>query len=316
MTQTAWERLGPIFRAEGQRPWMRTHAQMPHAEPIEGSVLRVYFTCRDEANRSHIAWLVVDLERPSEILELSAEPLLSPGPDGRFDDVGVMSSCLVDTGVERRFYVIGWNLRTTVPMHLSIGLATGPSGGAPRIEHRLAGPVLDRNPANPYYVTCPWVLPDGASGWRMWFTSGLDWGQAPGGAPASRYNVWHARSPDGIAWTPDPAAALDLVHPRELAVARPLVVRDPGLWRMWTSYRGEDFDYRIGYAESEDGAAWTRRDDHPLALAASGSGFDSMAACYPYVFDHGGERWMLYCGDGYGRAGFGLARLKRESLHG
>ena len=79
MTGTAWERLGLIFRAEGQRPWMRTHAQMPHAELIEGSVYRVYFTCRDEQNRSHVAWLVVDLERPSEVLELAAEPLLAPG---------------------------------------------------------------------------------------------------------------------------------------------------------------------------------------------------------------------------------------------
>ena len=31
---TAWERLGLVFRAEGQRPWIRTHSQMPHAELI------------------------------------------------------------------------------------------------------------------------------------------------------------------------------------------------------------------------------------------------------------------------------------------
>jgi hypothetical protein len=306
VTGTAWERLGPIFRAEGQRPWMRTHAQMPHAEWIEGSTFRIYFTCRDEQNRSHIAWLVVDLERSHEVLDLSPKPLMAPGPAGRFDDVGVMSSCLVKAGSERRFYVIGWNVRTTVPMHLSIGFAAGPAEGPPRIDRRLAGPVLERNPVNPFYVTCPWVAEDPAGGWRMWFTSGLAWGEGP----ASRYNVWRARSPDGIAWTPDAEATLDLAHPRELAIARPMVIRDPDLWRMWCCYRGEDFDYRIGYAESEDGARWTRRDDHPLALPASGSGFDSSAASYPFVFDHGGERWMLYCGDGYGRAGFGLARLR------
>lgn len=312
MTGAAWERLGLMFRAEGQRPWMATHAQMPHAEQVEGSLYRIYFTCRDAQNRSHIAWLTADLEHPSEVLDLAAEPLLAPGPVGRFDDVGVMSSCMVEAEGERRFYVIGWNVRATVPMHLSIGLATGPAGGTPRIGRRLEGPVLERNPANPYYVTCPWVAADGQGGWSMWFTSGLGWGVGPGGRPASRYNIWRATSPDGIRWTPDAEASIDLCHPRELAIARPMVLRDPGVWRMWSCYRGEDFDYRIGYAESEDGERWTRRDDAPLALPPSGLGFDSTAACYPYVFDHGGERWMLYCGDAYGQAGFGIARLGRS----
>lgn len=310
MTGTAWERLGLVFRAEGQRPWMRTHSQMPHAERIEGSVFRVYFTCRDERNRSHIAWLAVDLERPSEILELASEPLMGPGRVGRFDDVGIMSSCMVETGGERRFYVIGWNIRTTVRMHVSVGLATGPAAGPPRIGRLLAGPVLDRNPANPYYATCPWVARDDDGGWRMWYASGLDWADGADGRPATRYNIWHARSPDGVVWTPDREATLDFAHPREVAVTRPLIVRDPGVWRMWQCWRGEDYDYRIGYAESDDGVRWTRRDDDPMALLASGSGFDSEAASYPFVFDHGGERWMLYSGDAYGQAGFGLARLR------
>ena len=314
MNATAWERLGLVFRAEAQRPWMRTHAQMPHAEWIEGSVHRIYFTCRDAQNRSHIAWLVMDLERPSEVLELASAPLMAPGPIGRFDDVGIMSSGMVKTEGERRFYTIGWNVRTTVPLHVSVGLAAGPAEGPPRIERRLPGPVLERNPWNPYYVTCPWVARDDTGGWRMWFASGLDWAEGAGGKPASRYNIWHARSPDGVAWTPDPEVTLDLVHPGELAVTRPLVIQDPDLWRMWHCWRGEGYDYRIGYAESPDGVSWTRRDDHPLALQASGSGFDSTAASYPFVFDHRGERWMLYSGDAFGQAGFGLARLR--TAHG
>ncbi len=28
---------------------------------------------------------------------------------------------------------------------------------------------------------------------------------------------------------------------------------------------------------------------------------------YPHVFEHRGARWMLYCGNGFGRTGFGLA---------
>jgi hypothetical protein len=308
---TAWERLGLVFRAEGQRDWMQTHAQMPHAEHVDGDNFRVYFTTRDARNRSHIAWLVVDLKRPDRLLDLAYEPLLAPGAIGQFDDVGVMTSCLVKTETERRFYTIGWNIKTPAPMHTSIGMAVGPASDAPSIMQRFAGPIFERNPINPYYVSCPWVQHD-SQGWRMWYMAGMAWGARADGTPASRYNVWHARSDDGIYWRPDADVALDLAHPGELAIARPQVLRDDDTWRMWHCYRGENFDYRIGYAESADGAHWTRRDDHPLALLAAGAGFDSEATCYPFVFDHSGERWMLYCGDRYGQAGFGLARQRRE----
>lgn len=31
---------------------------------------------------------------------------------------------------------------------------------------------------------------------------------------------------------------------------------------------------------------------------------------YPFVFDHRGERFMLYKGNGYGKTGFGLAIME------
>jgi hypothetical protein len=306
----AWERLGLAFKSTGQRPWMQSHAQMPHVESLGGGLVRVYFTCRDDANRSHIGWLVTDLNRPDKIIEIAEQPLLRPGPLGSYNDAGVMSSWMVNTGAERRFYVIGWNVKTAVPLHNSIGMATGPANGAPIIPNPPLGPIFERNTANPFYVSCPCVIPDGVGGWLMYYLSGLEWGQT-NGKPASRYTVWRARSKDGVTFTPDEQASLQLEHPGELAIARPCVLRDSDRWRMWHCYRGEGFGYRIGYAESADGIAWTRRDDD-LDLPPSGAGFDADMTCYPYVFDHLGERWMAYSGDEFGRAGLGFARLKRE----
>ena len=305
---TAWKRLGLIHRSAGQRPWMATHAQMPIAELIDGSLYRVYFTCRDAANRSHIAWLVFDLEHPDKGVELSAEPLMAPGELGCFNDMGIMTSGMTVHDGQRRFYNIGWNVKTSVPMHTSIGLSTSKASGAPHITQRLKGPVFERNPASPYYVSCPWVAPSG-KGWRMWYMSGLAWGEKDG-KPASRYDVRHATSTDGVTWIADKGPpAIGLQHPGEMAIARPFVLLDGRDWRMWYCFRGENFDYRIGYAESDDGKTWTRRDNHELALPPSGDGFDSQMTCYPFVFDHGGERFMLYNGDAFGQAGLGLAQL-------
>jgi hypothetical protein len=38
--------------------------------------------------------------------------------------------------------------------------------------------------------------------------------------------------------------------------------------------------------------------------------WDSDMTEYPCVFGHGGQRFLLYSGDGYGRTGFGLAVLE------
>jgi hypothetical protein len=77
---------------------------------------------------------------------------------------------------------------------------------------------------------------------------------------------------------------------------------------MWYSYRSDAVGYRIGYAVSPDGLAWTRL-DHLAGLAHSATGWDSEATAYPTVFDHSGSRYMLYCGNGYSAAGFGIAVL-------
>ena len=50
---------------------------------------------------------------------------------------------------------------------------------------------------------------------------------------------------------------------------------------MWFSYRGAQ--YRIGYAWSENGVDWTRRDDL-AGIDVSDSGWDSEGICYSHVF--------------------------------
>jgi hypothetical protein len=72
---------------------------------------------------------------------------------------------------------------------------------------------------------------------------------------------------------------------------------------MWFCARGNA--YRIYHAESDDGIVW-RRAPEP-AIDVSDSGWDSEMVEYPFVFDHAGERYMLYAGNGFGKTGFGLA---------
>jgi hypothetical protein len=295
-----WTKLGRIFCPDQDRDWMISHASVPFAVPLEDSLIRIYFSSRDRVNRSWIGWVVIDLERPHEILDLSPAPVLGPGRLGAFDDSGAML-CWITPGVDRRhLYYIGWNLGVTVPFRNAVGLAV--DDGADGFRRAFEGPILDRSPTEPFFTASACVLREEDS-WTMWYLSCVGWDSA-GGSPRHRYHIKYTTSADGIAWDRRGIVAIDFQSSSEYAISRPSVVRDGATFRMWYSHRGAA--YRIGYAESADGIRWVRR-DADVGIGVSDSGWDSEMIEYPHVFDNRGARLMLYNGNAYGRTGFGLA---------
>ena len=118
-----WRKLGPTLLPAARPEWMHSHAALPFAEPMRGSIFRVYFSARDALNRSHTGWAAIDLTEPHRVLEISPDPVLSPGSLGCFDDSGAMLSWISRHGDRRMLYYIGWNLGVTVPFRNAIGLA-------------------------------------------------------------------------------------------------------------------------------------------------------------------------------------------------
>ena len=296
----AWAKLGHVFTASGQYPWMRTHAAVPFADPIGGDLFRVYFSARDELNRSHTGSLILDLAGTPRVLDVEARATLAPGRLGCFDDSGAMMSWIATVGEDRYFYHTGWNRGVTVPFRNAIGLAIA-RGSAPPVRY-AEGPILDRTTSEPQFVASPCVLKCGSL-WRMWYLACTEW-RMKDDRPEHRYHLRYAESDDGVAWRREGRIAIDYKNDKETAISRPCVIKDIDCWRMWYSYRG--LSYRIGYATSDDGVDWTRRDED-AGIDVSASGWDSAMIEYPHVFDHDGARLMLYNGDRFGGTGFGLA---------
>jgi hypothetical protein len=99
---------------------------------------------------------------------------------------------------------------------------------------------------------------------------------------------------------------IDYASNEEYAFSRPCVIREHDRYLMWYGYRGER--YRIGYAESDDGIKWTRKDADG-GLAPAPLGWDAEMVAYPCVRRTAGGYEMLYNGNGYGRTGVGLATI-------
>jgi predicted GH43/DUF377 family glycosyl hydrolase len=297
-----WIKLGLIFAPSGVSAWARSHAALP-AIDVVGDVHRVYFSSRDLSGRSQIGYFDITLETSPTILRVSEKPVIAPGPLGAFDDSGVTTSWIVDHEGKKYHYYSGWSLGVTVPFYFYVGLALSEDGGE-TYERASPAPILERNEIDPYLTASPCVMVDDGK-WRMWYVSGTGWG-IKDDRPRHYYHVKYAESDDGVYWNREGVVCIDYQSSEEHAIARPCVIKEAGLYKMWYSYRGNS--YRIGYAESVDGIKWTRKDSES-GIDVSGSGWDSEMIEYAYVFESNGVHYMLYNGNDYGRTGIGLAVL-------
>lgn len=298
----SWRRLGVLSLDTTAAGWAATHAALPVTEPAGAGRWNLYLSLRDDQGRARIGRTQLTLTPAPALTPLESEPVLDLGPLGAFDDSGVVTSSLVADGERRLLYYTGWSRGVTVPFYLIAGVAVSRHGGA--FERLSYGPLLDRNPVDPFLTASPFVVRDGGA-WRMWYVSGSRWTPTEDGA-RHYYNIRYAESDNGVDWRRDGTVCIDYApNTDEYAFGRPCIVRDATGFHMWYSVRGER--YVIGYAGSTDGIHWTRQ-DRLAGLVPSREGWDSEMVEYPCVFEHEGSRYMLYNGNGYGRTGVGLAR--------
>ncbi len=299
-----WQKLGLIFCPENNHDWMQTHASNPFVESRGNNIFRIYFSTRDSDSRSSIGWAEIDIKCPTEVLRISDKPVIGPGEIGTFDDSGTSMACIVNVGSKRYLYYLGWNLGVTVPWRNSIGLAISEGPDEPFVRYSLA-PLLDRNNVDPYSISYPWVMHD-ENIWRMWYGSNLSWGKEQ---KDMVHLIKYAESKDALHWNREGIIALNFKDSTEYAMSKPCVIKENNLYRMWYSFRGAA--YRIGYAESEDGVHWIRKDNE-IGITISETGWDSETVEYPCVFINDGKKYMVYNGNEYGRTGFGIAILENK----
>jgi len=301
-----WKKLGLLFAPKPGNEWQFSHAANPVPVWMPDGILRVYYTSRDAKNRSYISWVELDPENNFNPITIAEKPVLTPGGIGLFDDSGVTLGCIVESEEGWLLYYLGWNLAVTVPWHNSIGLAKGDAITGEFTKNSLA-PMMDRDHTDPYSVSYPFVLKEGNK-YRMWYGTNRAWGNKQ---EEMDHVLKYAESKDGIHWERSGIVALDHVYANEYAVSRPFVRKNKNIYQMWFSYRPgpEGATYRIGYAESEDGVRFTRKDSL-VGITVSDSGWDSEMVCYPSLFEYKEKTYMLYNGNGYGKSGFGLAILE------
>lgn len=296
----AWRKLGRVFAGpSGRHSALRSHAALPTAFPLTDDLVRVFYSGRDEANRSAVGSVVLRLGEEPRIEDASPDPILVPGDVGGFDDAGVGVGSVVACEDGDRLYYMGWNVGGSTPWRNAVGVALGDAKTG-RFERAYLGPIMDRSPIDPYSLSYPWVLRLGPDDWRMWYGTHMQWG-------ASQADMSHAirsaTSRDGLEWRREREPCLPPMGD-EIATVRPSVLPlAGGGFDMAFAARGLDGPYAIGRASSADGDQWRRIN----AAIAPTDDWEAGALTYPCLFEQGGRRWLLFNGGGYGATGFGLA---------
>lgn len=301
-----WRKLGRVFVPDGSMWWAKSYATLPTCQVVGDRVIRVFFASLDESRNGRIGRIDLDARDPRRIVHLHSEPVLDIGGPGLFDDSGVNPSCLVSVADRTLLYYIGWQRCEVVPYMLFAGVAT--ETGDNRFERLQPVPVLDRTAQEPFLRSATSVLQDGGV-FRAWYVSGLGWITVDG-RRLPTYVVRYAESEDGLRWRSREEPCIDFADDDEFGFGRPWVIHRAGEpYRMWYSIRSRTRPYRLGYAESEDGLTWHRRDEE-VDLEPSAEGWDSEMICYPCVVDAAGNRYLFYNGNQHGRTGFGCAVLE------
>jgi len=315
MCNFTWEKKGLIFKPKKNFDWMNSHAQVPTVLVKEKEkIVRVYLSSRPNPTLSITSFVDLNINDLHKIEYLNPNPILELGGLGTFDEHGIMPSSVVDLGKEVYLYYSGWQRAVGVPYNNYTGLAISIDEGQTFKKYSTA-PILDRNKNELYSATSPCVRKINGK-WHMWYCSGTNWLEVDGKMEHT-YDIKYASSSDGKIWAQTGIVCIKQKNKFE-AITKPTVAHINGKYHMWYCFRGsKDFrdgneGYRVGYAESNDGLKWIRKDNQS-GITTSKRGWDSKMLAYPEVFEVNGNYYMLYNGNSFGKDGFGYATL--ENLH-
>ncbi len=302
-----WTKQGRIYVPDGTKAWAQKYAFPPTPYFISEDVLRIYIGCCDANMVGRAGFVDVSAENPSEILQVSENPVLDIGTPGAFDENGLLPTSVLKVDDKLYMYYVGYQLGMKVRYFQFEGLAYSEDGGN-SFRRRVKVPVIDRSDAEMLNRTSAFIRRRDDGTFEMWYVGGSEWTTVNGKA-LPMYNIRYLTSPDGIAWAPEGRVCIDLKDEDEHALGRPYVIEHDGLQKMFFARRTRSKDYRLGYAESKDGLNWVRKDEE-VGIDVSDSGWDSEMISYPSVVKYKDRVYLFYNGNNLGETGFGYAQLE------
>ena len=264
MAQTEWvdDPNNPIIGLGEPGEWDAGHREVS-AVVFDGSMYHMIFTGDGEEEEDPLSiGHATSTDGVTWTMD-PANPVLTPGDDGEWDDIFVAGGAVIYEGGEFHMWYTGSG-GDDVWLGVKGGYATSPDGSV-WTKHE-GNPILDVGPAGSFDEGQAWptsVIFDGET-YRMWYTGTS--------LPDYIFAIGYAESTDGISWTKHPGPVLEPVPNQsgwdDWDVFDPSVLFDGSIYHMWYSANGIVGQYYlptgIGYATSADGIEWARYPENPV----------------------------------------------------
>jgi len=301
-----WIKKGLIYGPDGRYSWAKHSALQPTPIFITDDVIRVYVGFRDENGVSRVGFVDVDAKNPSQVLNISAKPVLDIGAPGTFDDNGVVPCAIIEREGKLFLYYAGYQLSFKIRFCAYAGLAISEDCGNSFVRYSKV-PILDRTNKELYFRAVHSIFfEDGI--WKTWYGAGSEWKEGKT-KQLPVYDIRYIESKDGINFGKEGMVCIGIEGEDEHRVGRPYVIKDGRIYRMFYSIGTESKVFRLGYAESRDGINWVRKDEE-IGIDVSESGWDSQMTAYPSLVKYKDKVYMFYNGNNMGQTGFGYAVLE------
>ena len=306
-----WKKNGIVYKPRIIEKWAFSHAMVPTPIKINKNEIRVYTTFCDSSGIGRVGFVDFTDNLPLKIIRVSQKPVLDIGKKGTFDENGVLCCSLVRVNKDQIYmYYVGFELGTKIRYRLLTGLAISSDGGDTFIRASNT-PILERSNEELYFRGGPYCLYE-KNIFKMWYVAGNSWIKI-GDREMPSYEIKYIESKDGISWPKKGETHISIEKDDEHGFGRPTIFKKKnGLYQMFYSIRKKSLkEYRLGYAESDDGKVWNRLDDK-LNLDVSETGFDNKAIMYTAPLIIKNNLKLFYNGNNFGINGFAMASLIEE----
>jgi len=292
-----WEKLGQIYQVNNKNPYLLTHASNPLASHLKNDIFRIYYNGRDKENKSSVSYVDIDIISKT-IINDPKTPILTYGRENSFYSHGISIGNIWEQDGKSYIGFMGWQIRGNNHWVGDIGKFEIKDGKAKKPTL-----LLGLSKEDPVSLSYPHIEYENGV-YKMWYGSTIDWTSENG---EMIHVLKYATSSDCKTWNLK-GSSLPYILGKAQAFSRPTLINIKNKKHMWYSYRsGDGTLYRIGHSQRENNQFELNPSPN---LDVSSKGWDSEMVCYPFVFEHKNEIYMLYNGNNHGVEGFGLAKLK------
>ena len=303
-----WTKLGLVYGPVNSSSWQYSHAYIP-TPVIYDDFIRVFISSWDKLQVGRLGYIDVSLNNPTEIRYISHSPSLNIGDEKSFDHLGITPMSYIKSEEVLYMLYTGWGEHSDYPYTLFTGLAVSDNRGK-SFSRIFNTPILGTIKGESTIRTAAWIHYDPTLlEYWIWYVGGEDWFYADNKYTPT-YDLRLIRSDNLFTWE-DKQSTLVMsadITRNEYAIGRPCVLRENGIYKLFYSSRRYKHGYCLGYAESENGYDWIRKDEE-LNFPRSDVGWDSKMQCFSYVLPTKYGTYMFYNGNEHGKAGFGVAIL-------